>query len=377
MARSLKIGLPIILAAVLVPVVWSHLTSHDDLFDTQHLLQADAAALPTTCVSPHLQAPIETGRNVLWCGTFQLAWNEACALVGEDLHFAGNEPAIVPILNQKAFDKGDLDAASYVALADFVRNGVYGRIGRELHDKFGGHASPKALPSPADAPRPQDIVAYSYLFKNLKFAVPFERIEQPLVFDGCRVASFGISEEGKSSQRAMFPQVLVHDYQDADDFVIELQTKSSGDRVILAKTQPAKTLDETIAAVQHRAAGDNSPTAIWGDVLKVPKLNFDITRTYSELLGARLAIANPTVAKDLMVTSAVQNTRFQLDEKGVKLKSDAHISFGCGAVAKPRHPRRLIFDKPFLIVLQRSDAKAPYFALWIGNADLLQRLDGG
>ena len=36
----------------------------------------------------------------------------------------------------------------------------------------------------------------------------------------------------------------------------------------------------------------------------------------------------------------------------------------------------MIFDKPFLIMLQRSDAKMPYFALWVDNAELLVRVDG-
>ena len=36
----------------------------------------------------------------------------------------------------------------------------------------------------------------------------------------------------------------------------------------------------------------------------------------------------------------------------------------------------MVFDKPFLIMLQRSDAKTPYFALWVGNADLLRHADG-
>ncbi|MGO9112611.1 MAG: hypothetical protein ACLP9L_25550 [Thermoguttaceae bacterium] len=108
----------------------------------------------------------------------------------------------------------------------------------------------------------------------------------------------------------------------------------------------------------------------------MPKFNFDITRKYGELLGARLAITNPAVAKDLLILDAVQNTRFQMDEKGVKLRSESHISFGCGVEAPPTRNRVMIFDKPFLIMLRRSDAKMPYFTLWIGNAELLQRVDG-
>ena len=50
------------------------------------------------------------------------------------------------------------------------------------------------------------------------------------------------------------------------------------------------------------ARGKPAPASV-GDVLKVPKFNFDITRRYKELLGARLAIKNPAVAKDLQIVA--------------------------------------------------------------------------
>ena len=374
MKRFLKVGLPCLLAAALAPTLWSVITNHDTIFDSHNVLEADAANLKTTSVSPHLEAPINTGANVLWCGTFQLAWNEACTLVGEDLHFAGQEPEMVAALNKKSFVKADLDEASYVALADFVSNDVHARIGCELADKFQGRARPKCLPSPADTPRPQDIVAYSYLFKNLEFDKVFERLERPLTFGKTEVACFGIGEEYKPGQADMREQVLVLDYKDPNDFVIELRTKSARDRVILAKIRPGKTLQETVLAVQKRTAPEKPDTAAPGDVLKVPKFNFDITRRYRELLGARLTASNPSVAKDLQIVSAVQNIRFQMDEKGVKLKSESHISFGgCAAEHKPRHKHVMIFDKPFLVMLERTDATLPYFALWVGDAELLRR----
>ena len=283
---------------------------------------------------------------------------------------------MVAVVNKRQFLKSDLDDASYVALADFVRNDVHRRIKRELERKFGGGARPKLLPSPALTPRPQDIVAYSYLFKNLEFPVAFERIEEPIKFGASRVYCFGIGDEFKPGQAAMYGQVQVLDFHSSDDFIVELRTKSAGDRVILARIQPKNTLRETITAVQDRTLHGKPSPASQGDVLKVPKFNFDITRDYHELIGVKLAVANPAVAKDLQIVAAAQNTRFQMDEKGVKLRSESHISFGCGGEALPPRQRVMEFDKPFLIMLQRSDAKMPYFALWVGNADLLLHAEG-
>jgi hypothetical protein len=343
-------------------------SDHDSFFTNEKLLTANAASLKETLFTPSLAQPIQPGRNILWCGTFQLAWNEASSLIGEDLHFA-SEPAVVADLNRKAFTRTDLDDESYVALAGFVRDGIYDAIPKALKDKFHGHASPHYLPSPADAPRPQDIVAYAYLFKNLQFAHPFERLDEGMAFRGRQMQCFGIDPD-KPDQSVVRSQVRILDYTGPDDFVIELKSKSNDDRLILAKIPPKPTLEQTIQAVQNRAAKPSTPMD-QGDVLKVPKLNFDLTQSFRELLGLPLIVKNPKIAKDLVITAAIQNIRFQMDEKGVRLRSEAGISFAHGAAAPMPRQHIMIFDAPFLIMLQRTAAKTPYFALWVDNAELL------
>src|SRR5689334_21619046 len=63
------------------PTRWNRIFARDRLPGT------DASKLQKTIVSPHLEEPIAPGTNVLWCGTFQLAWNEACRLIGGDIQF--------------------------------------------------------------------------------------------------------------------------------------------------------------------------------------------------------------------------------------------------------------------------------------------------
>ncbi len=345
--------------------------THDDAFSDAGLLKADASDLQHTIFTPHLEAPVTQDQNILWCGSFQLAWNEAISLVKEDLHF-DSDPGMVPILNKQSFTKRDLDAQSYVAVAGFVRDDVFGQIVRQLQETFKGQATPRYIPPPDLTPRPQDIVVYSYLFKNLEFPIPFERVDEPLVFGTERVPCFGIGEKYKPKHVDMLEQLAILDYQSEDDFVIELKTKSTLDRVILAKTPPQATLEALVAAVGMRATNVEPTQPLIGDILKVPKLNFDITRQYDELTGKRLLVTNPNVAQDLLVLSALQNVRFQLDEKGVRLRSESHIAFGCSAQPEPPPAKHImVFDKPFLILLQRQEAKSPYFALWVGNPELL------
>ncbi|MHC4505457.1 MAG: hypothetical protein ACYTFI_19305 [Planctomycetota bacterium] len=357
------------LAAVIVAVFglgWiACRETHDSALTDKGLIKASAAELKATVVTPHLEHGIAGGRNVLWCATFQLAWDEVASFIGESVKMQNPDPAVA-ILNKQTVGAKDLDEASYVALAGDLRGGIYGKIDAALQAKFGGAAVPKLSRSPTIG-RPQDIFAYAYLFKNLEFAVPFEDIAEPLPFRGTRVRCFGVGPE-KKAPPAMLDQVRVLAYdEDAGTFILELVTKAKGDQLILAKIEPGETLADTIAAVLNRKA---EATAMFPhDVLMVPKLNFDLRRRYGELEGRWLIVKNPKYANErLQILSALQDVRFQLDEKGARLRSESHIAIGCSA---PPSGRRFVFDGPFLILMKRKEATNPYFAMWVDNAELL------
>jgi hypothetical protein len=332
-------------------------------------LCSDAEKLGSTVVSPHLDVPIKPHANILWCGTFQLAWNEACALAGGELKFSPPQPEMASILNKKSMTAADVDMESYVAEAGYVRDGICAKIKWAMLQKFGGNATPALLQNPLGN-RPQDIIAYGYLQKDLLFATPFERADVPLSFGTAKVSCFGMASY-KPGHEEMAKQVVIIDYRDRDDFIIELKTKSKGDRLILAKMEPGNSLVETLEALNKRIDAAKPMPAFPCDVLAVPKINFDITRNYTELTGRHLIPTAPGMAADLTLLEAVQNTRFQLDEKGVKLRSESRMEFGCSGPREPMPVHVMVFDKPFLLTLIRENRTIPYFALWIGNADLL------
>ena len=346
--------------------------THDDAFTRENLLKATAEKLQSTIVTPHLEAPLEEGRTILWCGTFQLVWNEVCKLIGEDIHFS-EDPPMVAVMNKKMFTAAQIDDASYVTMAGFVGEGILLKIPLALAAKFHGQASPHYLPDASLTPAPQDIVGYAYLFKHLEFATPFERLEEPLAFLGTPVSAFGLGPY-KPKHAAMYPQVSILRYEGPDDFIIELKSKSKGDQLILAKVRPEKTLGETVASVTRQIVGVTPTQAQFGDMLAVPRFNFDLTRQFHEIPG-HLVAKNPKVAKDLSVLDALQNIRFQMDERGVRLRSESRMSFGCAAESLPEPAHIMIFDKPFLVLLKRAEAAVPYFALWVGSPELLIRAD--
>src|SRR5262249_26480136 len=150
-------------------------------FSTEGLKSRDAADLKRTIVTPDLDQSLGHDRNALWCATFQLAWNEVRTLIAKDVHF-DHDPPMVAALNAKRVTWADIDRASCVALAGWVRDGIIDQIHAQLEKSFHGAAMPRLVPQ--SNLRPQDIVAYAYLYKILEFSKRFERSDKPLNFEG-------------------------------------------------------------------------------------------------------------------------------------------------------------------------------------------------
>jgi len=172
---------------------------------------------------------------------------------------------------------------------------------------------------------------------------------------------------------ALCKQVSILDYQNEDDFILALNVTSKNDRIILAKILPKATLQETIQFVEERiqsnALDEWMKELHMSESLKIPIIAFGLEKKYPELIDKWFL--NPGWER-LFIAEARQGIRFRLDERGARLESDAS---GEAACAMPEQPRHFVFDKPFLIYLKESSATAPYFAAWIGSAELLEPVE--
>lgn len=321
-----------------------------------------------TLVTPYLESKITSGKNLLYCGTFQLAWNELQnELIKEKIRLNG-APEMVSLLNQQSFTKENLSEPDYVAMTDYLSQDFLQKLNQTLKSKFG-----KEAPSVNERPMKNAILSYAFLYKNLTFAVPFENLSDKLDFTSDNqknpVKAFGI-EKYSDKLEAMGKQVKILSYQNPDNFVISLNTKSAQEEIILAMIKPKATLAETIAAVEAASkAGYQQTTLEKNETLQIPKLNFLIDHNYQDLEGKKFLNQG---WENWQIFKAKQWIKFQLNETGAKVKSEAKIiMYGSGAPdPKAVKPRSFIFDQPFLIYLKEA-GKKPYFALWINNSNLL------
>jgi len=351
--------------------------------------RVSSTSLKKTIITPHMEQSIIKDQNIVYCSTFQLAWNELKdGIVKEDIKMT-DEPPMVKILNKGLSTKSDLSEKDYVAMAGFGKDNIVEKINKELTKKFKNEATPvESIP-------PDGLMIYSFLYKNLEFKKEFESIVGAFPFfysngQTSKVGAFGINYCGTpeciKSHEKYVKQVDVLYYPSDDelygditqkhpnvnlmsadltefiDFVIRLNEKAGEDEIILAKIKPEDTLQKTVEAVNELIKNRKPEALSTIDVLNIPKFLFDIEHTFGPLLGKLLQNKGVT---GFPIARATQTIMFKLDEKGAMVKSTSNMV--AAAI-----PKQLIFDRPFLIYLKEKNAKWPYFAMWVANSELMQ-----
>lgn len=91
------------------------------------------------------------------------------------------------------------------------------------------------------------IISYAYFFKKLLFDTPFEK--KDIWFNGSLVPGF----YAKTKEHTQ--QVLVSEYKDDDNFIIELKTKSKKDHISLIKTSADLTPEQVLEKLNSTKKG--------------------------------------------------------------------------------------------------------------------------
>lgn len=327
--------------------------------------QIESTQLSNTDVTSYMEKNIESGRNLLYCSTFQIAWDELTdEIIKEPIMLDGN-PLTAQLLNKRLTGKQDISENSYIAMVGFNYDGIVERIRKALKEKFNTEPGIDISLELRD-----DILAYAFLFKDLKFDKEFKSLEEPILFNGTiQIIAFGIgSDEDEEGKAKLRKQVKILDYKNDNDFILSLISSAPEDMIILAKISPKTTLLETIDHVLERIANSQPTDLHENENLKIPKLDFDIFHRFSDL-EEKYFLNNDF--QDYLIVKAIQSIRFRLNEKGALLRSEASIWALRGGVIASWPPRSFIFNKQFLILLKEKNTKYPYFAMWIDNAELL------
>jgi hypothetical protein len=131
-------------------------------------------SLRQTVIVPTLDTPFPSGKNVIWCSSFQLAWNEIRdKVVGAPLTVVGAEE-VATRLNTASQSASDLEPGTFYAASGRVNDGIVNKIKKDMATKFPSHIPPNFA---QDAQEPDGILAYSYLAASVPFPHPFQQAQ--------------------------------------------------------------------------------------------------------------------------------------------------------------------------------------------------------
>jgi prepilin-type processing-associated H-X9-DG protein len=355
----------------------------------------DSADLEQTSIIATLDSPLPKYRNVIWCSTFQMAWDKLKNdVIGEPVEDPGAEK-LAGSLNAAEFSDKDLEEESYFATAGLAADGIVEQIRSEMAQRFPSEPAPvfddmNGLP-------PETIIAYSFLNANIEFEYPFYVNNLEFDFQDSNgtvseVTSFcSISDTGGTDSVREQVDVLYYEQDEQTgetEFAVDLCKYTNPYQVVLACVPQQKNLGKTVAYAEQKISEymqdpnyeelrKLKPAVIVGrtggtqpaETLIVPDVLYKLTHHFAELEGKPIG-NQPWLDQGYYIQKAVQMTDFTLARTGVELKSDAQI------IVPPLglpELRRFDFNRPFLIYIKkREPAASPFFVMWVDNAELMQ-----
>lgn len=296
---------------------------------------------------PTLEHKISNDKNSVYCATLLFAWDEIRKQINSPLTIS-EEYFDLKLLNKSTSFENVLKSNEYK---------VSGAIDGDL------------------------ISAKAEFNKSLPFELKLQSFKNKLTFDGQKVSSFGVY--GYDSYEQLKIVKIIY-YKNDNNFIIKLLPKDKEHEIILFKTDQnfnsiAEMTTEIEKLTEIGKTEKKNEKINWKyhysdkDIVIIPKINFNIETNYTNLENNRFSSNNQI----FQIETAWQRTAFILDESGAEIESEALVEAAAveemvEEYEKPK-PKKMIFDKPFLILLKHTHTKNPYFGLWSTNTELMTK----
>ena len=289
---------------------------------------------------PTLEHKIDMQKNAVYCAALLYAWDEARKHINQPFTISPDDTNLFLLNNSELF-LNSLKSNEYSAS---------GTIDGSL------------------------ITAKAEFNKSLPFARKLDSYNRKLTVNGQPVASFGVW--GYNG----YEQVRIVYYKNNSNFIVKLLPKDKNHEIILFKSDKVFSsmaeMNEEIGKLSEMGENEReSKKQQWKyqitneDEVVIPKIRFNIETNYAYLEGSTFK----TDKQNYEIIKAWQRTAFLLDESGAEIESEDEEAVQEEIeeeFEKPK-PKKMIFDKDFLILLKRTDSQNPYFGMWVVNTELM------
>lgn len=297
-----------------------------------------------TSFFPTLEQELSKNQNAIYCSTLLYAWDELRKQINAPIKIDEKYGNLI-LLNQSKTYLNTLSKDEYLVNAEIEKN---------------------------------EIKVFAEFDKNLPFEFDLQSFTNKLKFGGQQVASFGING---SDAYDVKKNVRIIYYKNDNNFIIKLLPKDKNHEIILFKSD--KKFNNLIQMnleikrlIKVALPEKQNAKLYWkymfnnDDELVIPKFNFNIETHFPQFEQK----AFKTKDSEFVLEQVLQRTAFILDESGAKIESEATVETTTEeAIGEEniKKPKKMFFDKPFFLLMKKTNSENPYFAVWNANAELM------
>ena len=298
----------------------------------------------------------EITENTIWCGTFQLIWNDLKNdLAKQDIEFTP-QLKVVENLNKETFTIKDLSEENYYKKIGTPSLELKEEIEKAIKDKF-NETSDILDDFNWKKNNPKDYFLYAMLKKEFQFEKAFEELENGKFSNYENITFFGIKKDGESEE--LRNQVEVLYYNSKEDFAVKLKTKQK-DEVVLCKNPKGTTFNEIYQNIKDQESQYNGNKSLqYEELLKIPNIKLKEKTEFTELENKSFYFSN---GDEYKIEKALQTIEFQLDRTGGKITSEAGMMARKQSIVVSDESREFAIDDTFAIFLKEEGKDKPYFA---------------
>lgn len=369
MKKSIFIIVSIIVLIALGVFAYLKINQKTEIDEPKPTSSSKTSLSSTEGITTILTLDDEITDNAIWCGTFQLIWNDLKNdLAKQDIVF-NPQLKVVENLNKETFTTKELSEESYYKKIGTPSLKLKEEIEKAIKDKF-NETSDILDDFDWENRDPLDYFLYVMLKKDFQFEKAFEELENGKFGNYDDVKYFGIKSDESGELRQ---QVDVLYYKSKDDFAIKLRTKQE-DEVILCKNPEGKTfgeiynniLEKTEVKVYNMPNNQDNYESVKfygelkeGELLKVPNIKLKEKNEIKEIENKKFEFSDGNIYS---IEKALQTIEFELDRTGGKIKSEAGMMVKNESVAIMDEIREFSIDDTFAIFLIEKGKDKPYFA---------------
>lgn len=292
-----------------------------------------------TNFSPTLEHQIHQDTNAVYCVTLLYAWNEIVDEIGKPWGIDKKDTDLLLLSKSNSFQNA-LDQNDYYSNVEVDGTTINASV---------------------------------FFKKSLPFEFKLNSYDKKLKFNDMPVKSFGVN--GWDDEISDLVTILY--YKNDENFIIKLSPIDKNHEIILFKTEAKYNslieMNQSLVSLTDISMDEKQNwrfNFLNDDVLVIPKFNFNIETNFKKIEGKVLNGFD----NQFKIETAYQRIGFVLDENGAEIESEVEVAVEAIEEIIDKElpkPKKLIFDKPFYVLLRKKEATNPYFVLWNVNTELL------